>query len=75
MADIINLKDVRKARARALAETKAAENRTRFGRTREERTRQSIEDSRARREHEGNKIERRDERPSDDPTPPGKPAE
>lgn len=58
MADIINLKDVRKARARALAEAKASENRARFGRTRDERTRQTIEESRTRREHDGNRLER-----------------
>ena len=57
MADIINLKDVRKARARADAETKAAENRVRYGRTREERNRQALEDRRARRELDGSKIE------------------
>jgi hypothetical protein len=73
MADIINLKDVRKARARALAEAKASENRARFGRTRDERTRQSIEESRARREHDGNRIERPSgdgDKPKNDP---GKP--
>lgn len=58
MAEIINLKDVRKARARAEAEAKAAENRTRFGRTRGERNRQTLEDQRARREHDGNRLER-----------------
>lgn len=58
MAEIINLKDIRKARARAEAETKAAENRTRFGRTRDERNRLALEDQRARREHEGNRLDR-----------------
>jgi hypothetical protein len=58
MAEIINLKDARKARARAAAEAKAAENRTRFGRTRDERNRQTLEEQRAQREHEGNRLER-----------------
>jgi hypothetical protein len=58
MAEIINLKDIRKARARAEAEAKAAENRTRFGRTRGERSRQTLEEQRARREHESNRLER-----------------
>jgi hypothetical protein len=71
MADIINLKDVRKARTRAAAEAKAAENRARFGRTRDERTRQSIEESRVRREHDGNKIERHDGDRPEDANPPG----
>jgi hypothetical protein len=65
MAEIINLKDFRKARARAEAETKAAGNRAKFGRTREERNRQSTEGQRARREHDGNKIERVSDRISD----------
>jgi hypothetical protein len=58
MAEIINLKDLRKARVRAEAATKAAENRTRFGRTRIERDRQASEDQRARRDHDGNRLER-----------------
>jgi len=58
MADIVNLKDFRKARTRAEAEAKAAENRARFGRTKMDRLRQSQEENRARREHDGNKVER-----------------
>lgn len=58
MAEIVNLKDFRKSRARAEAEAKAAENRVRFGRTRDERNRKAFEDQRARRDLEGNKIER-----------------
>lgn len=58
MADIVNLKDFRKNRARAETEAKAAENRVRFGRTRDERNRKSSEEQRAKREFEGNKIER-----------------
>jgi hypothetical protein len=37
MAEIINLRRVRKAKARADAEQKAAENRTQFGRSKAER--------------------------------------
>ena len=37
MADIINLRQARKARARTDAAAKAAENRARFGRTAEEK--------------------------------------
>ena len=58
MADIVNLKDFRKSRSRAEAEAKAAENRVRFGRTRDERNRKALEEQRAKRELEGNKIER-----------------
>jgi hypothetical protein len=58
MAEIINLKDVRKQRARAEAEAQATENRTRFGRTRAERSRQTIDEHRTRRDHDGNRLER-----------------
>ncbi len=58
MAEIVNLKDFRKNRARAEAEAKAAENRVRFGRTRDERARKAFEDQRAKRDLEGNRIER-----------------
>jgi hypothetical protein len=37
MADIINLRQARKARARTDAETRAAANRVRFGRTAQEK--------------------------------------
>jgi hypothetical protein len=60
MADIVNLKDFRKSRARAEAEAKAAENRVRFGRTRDERSRKALEEQRAKRELEGSKLERSD---------------
>jgi uncharacterized protein DUF4169 len=62
MAEIVNLKDFRKARARAEADIKASENRARFGRSRDERGRQSVETQRARREHDGNKLERASDR-------------
>ena len=43
MADIINLKHVKKKQARAEDETRANENRIRFGQTKAEKTRQSSE--------------------------------
>lgn len=39
MADIVNLRRARKAKARATDDAKAAENRIKFGRTRAERER------------------------------------
>jgi Domain of unknown function (DUF4169) len=73
MAEIVNLKDFRKGRARAEAKAKASENRAKFGRTREERTRQSAESQRAQREHDGNKIERAAKKNSDDKPSPATP--
>lgn len=43
MAEIVNLRRARKAKARASDDAKAAENRARFGRTREERERVDAE--------------------------------
>lgn len=46
MAEIVNLRKTRKARARAAAEGQAAANRTRFGRSRAERDAQAEEAAR-----------------------------
>jgi len=43
MADIINLKHVKKKQARAEDETRANENRIRFGQTKTEKNRQTYE--------------------------------
>ena len=43
MADIINLKHVRKKLARSEDESRANENRIRFGQTKAEKTRQAFE--------------------------------
>ncbi|KQP22240.1 hypothetical protein ASF27_14140 [Methylobacterium sp. Leaf102] len=56
MAEIINLRDVRKAKARSEKEAKAADNRIAFGRPKKARTladaKKAIEVSR----HEGHKL-------------------
>jgi hypothetical protein len=58
MAEIINLRQARKNRARAEGEAKAEENRIAFGRPKKPRTlqqrRKAIEDGR----HEGHRLER-----------------
>lgn len=43
MAEIVNLRRARKAKARASDDAKAAENRAKFGRTRQERERVEAE--------------------------------
>lgn len=53
MADIINLREARKRLARAAKERKAAENRSRFGRTKAERSRTDAENARARADLDG----------------------
>ena len=46
MADIINLRQARKAKARLTRERQAAENRARFGRSKAERDAQAAEQER-----------------------------
>lgn len=58
MAEIINLRRARKARARDQAATEAATNRARHGRTKAETARDDLAEARARRHLDGH---RRDE--------------
>lgn len=60
MGEIINLRQVRKARDKAEKDAKAAENRVQFGRPKKQKTlqekRKSLEETR----HEGHRLERDD---------------
>ncbi|MBB2201812.1 DUF4169 family protein [Gluconacetobacter tumulisoli] len=58
MAEIVNLRQVRKRKARAEQAQIAAGNRALHGRTRAERDRQSQEESRAMRTLDGARVER-----------------
>jgi hypothetical protein len=60
MAEIINLKQVRKARKRASAEREAETNRVRFGRTKGERLRDDQVAEQARRRIDGALLDSRD---------------
>lgn len=62
MGDVVNLNRFRKAKARAAAQDKAAENRARFGRPGAERRREEAQDRIDRQRHEGHRLER----PEDD---------
>jgi len=55
MAEIVNLRRVKKQRAREAAAQDAAENRVRHGRTGAEKAADRLEQARARRAHEGNR--------------------
>lgn len=55
MADVVNLNQYRKAKAKAAAKKSAAENRVRKGRTKEVKSILEIELEKARREHEQHK--------------------
>ncbi|MBX9731643.1 MAG: DUF4169 family protein [Sphingomonas sp.] len=61
MAEIVNLRSARKAKARAEAATNAASNRAAFGRTKAEKQATTAEAERAERTLDGSKRER--ERP------------
>ncbi len=56
-AKIINLRQARKQRAREAEAADAAENRVRFGRTRAERERDKLNDTRARQNIDGHRRE------------------
>lgn len=56
MGDVINLRQARKAAGRAAREQQAAENRTRFGRTKAERQREADERSRLERTVDGHRL-------------------
>lgn len=56
-AMVINLNQYRRKRQRAEAEARAAENRTRFGRSKEVRTKELRERERARREIEDKRLD------------------
>jgi hypothetical protein len=55
MAEIVNLRKLRKAKARSADESKAAENRVKFGRTRQERAKQAAEQALELRRIEGHR--------------------
>lgn len=56
-ADIVNLRQARKAKARAEKEKQASENRARFGRTKAEKQRTAAEADRETARHEGARRE------------------
>jgi hypothetical protein len=58
MGDVVNLNRFRKAKARSTAESKAAENRARFGRPGAERRLEDAVDRIERRRHESHRLER-----------------
>jgi hypothetical protein len=57
MAEIINLRSARKAKARADAEKQAAENRVKFGQKKTDKQARKAEKSRAEKAHEAGRIE------------------
>lgn len=60
MAEIINLRMARKAKARSEAEKQAAENRVKFGQTKAEKKGRKLEDARATKAHAAGAIEKPD---------------
>jgi hypothetical protein len=69
MADIVNLRTARKARARAEAEKQAADNRVRFGRTKAEKQTTRGETARAAKAHDAGRIAPADPKSGNHPGP------
>lgn len=61
MGEIVNLRQVRKARSRAEAEAKAEENRIAFGRPKKAKTLQQKRKAMEETRHEGHRLERPEE--------------
>lgn len=59
MAETVNLRLLRKRKAREEDAAKAADNRARFGQPKAEREKREAEASRARRAHEAHKLDER----------------
>jgi hypothetical protein len=57
MGDVVNLNRFRKAKEKALREAQAAANKTRYGRTKEQRAREKDEASRAAKDLDSKKID------------------
>ena len=57
MAEIINLRTVRKQKARAFKDDQAAQNRLLFGRTKGEKLQQAAEKALAQKKIDGHKLE------------------
>lgn len=61
MGDVVNLNKYRKARERAAAEKKAAQNRVQYGQSKAEQTLRSLLNEKAERELAGKKHDERDD--------------
>lgn len=61
MAEIINLRMARKAKARAETDKQAAENRVKFGQKKAEKNARKAEKTRAEKAHEAGRIEDKSE--------------
>jgi hypothetical protein len=58
MGDVVNLNQYRKQRSRAASAKKAGENRVRYGRTKDEKSRQVSEFERVHRELDGKQLDK-----------------
>lgn len=58
MGDVVNLNQYRKQRSRASSQKRASENRVRFGRSKDDKTRQSQDAERSSRELEGKQLDK-----------------
>lgn len=61
MAEVVNLRKARKAKARADKDAQAAENRIKFGRSKTERVMDEVRERLAQRQLEAHRLEKSDE--------------
>lgn len=66
MGEVVNLREYRKQRKRAMKRDQAAENRAQSGRTKQERDSEAREKERADQSHSGHQIERDIKRDEDE---------
>jgi hypothetical protein len=58
MGDVVNLYQYRKQRSRGASQKRASENRARFGRSKDDKTRQSHETERTSRDLDGKQLDK-----------------
>jgi hypothetical protein len=58
MGDVVNLNQYRKQRSRVASQKRASENRVRFGRNKDDKTRQSHETERTARDLDGKQLDK-----------------
>ena len=70
MGDVVNLNHFRKQRSRGVSQKRAAENRAKYGRGKDDKTRLTLESDRTNRELDGKQIDKLPNEQADKPSSP-----
>ncbi len=70
MGDVVNLNQFRKQRSRGVSQKRAAENRAKYGRAKDEKTRLTLESDRSTRELDGKQVDKPQNEQADKPASP-----